>query len=236
MQDFSDRTLRKIKALIRAERGRETPDDAPLAIGQQVAYVTITGPEDTGYFPGKAVLWNTETETWDEFGDVWAFASVGTIEEDGEYLGIRYGDFTIGSARPVFVVVGAGIGTDDLYGLRWQSDTTSYADPASGDMLWNHATQGSATRLYFSSTSLAVSADAAGTYLLNMNSGFIHLWQADDPTRFQVWRVTGRGAGVGSIYFTVVRMFGSDIGGLPIEDNKVVFVQFYCLPDRKSVV
>jgi hypothetical protein len=131
LQSFSERTLRGLKRLIRAEGERRTPDAQPLATSQQVAYVTITGAEDSGYFPANATLWNSVDEAWDDFGAVWCFAAVGAIDPDDasvEYLGLRFGDFTIGGdTRPVFVVGGAGSSTvEELDGTPAYSGITRF--------------------------------------------------------------------------------------------------------------
>lgn len=118
MQDFTDRTLRQFKRLIRAEGDRATPGAESSAMGQQIAFVRITGAAVSGYYPGRVELYASGGATWDQFGTVWCKATIGTIDPADAtvlYLGLRFDEFNNGGdRRPVFQLVGKFAALADL--------------------------------------------------------------------------------------------------------------------------
>lgn len=110
MQDFSDRTLRHIKRLIRAEGDRTTPSAESGGLAQQVAFVRITGAAVGGYYPGRAELYDAAGAAWDQFGTVWCKAAVGAIDPADAtslLIGLRFDDYNNGGdKRPLFQIVG----------------------------------------------------------------------------------------------------------------------------------
>lgn len=111
-----------------------------------------------------------------------------------------------------------------LRGLTFIAETGSTADsdPGAGLFKWNHATQGSATVLYFDD------ATADGISLTTFwaslpPGGFITLQQADDPTKWQLWKWTATPVdGTGYRKFTATLQ----ASGGSIADAKLVFVSF----------
>lgn len=108
--------------------------------------------------------------------------------------------------------------------LSFTSDTGSTADsdPGNGLMKWNHATHSSATVLYFDNQTL--DAISVATYWASLpNGGFIHIEQADDPSKWQLWKWTATPTnGTGYYKFTVtLQAYG---GAIP--DDKTVLVLF----------
>jgi hypothetical protein len=108
--------------------------------------------------------------------------------------------------------------------LSFTSDTgsTSDSDNGNGLMWWNNATQSSATVLYFDNQT----ADAISLTTLwgNLgNTGFILMVQADDATKWQLWRWTAA-----PVDGTGYRKFTSTLqaSGGSIADNKTVYVSF----------
>ena len=118
----------------------------------------------------------------------------------------------------------ASIGATEYKGLTFTSDTASTADsdPGNGKFRWNNATQGSATVLYFDNQT----ADAVSntTFFGSLgSSGFIHLQQYSDSTKWQTWKWTALPvAGVGYYKFTVTLQQNAG----SIADGKIVLVEF----------
>jgi len=118
----------------------------------------------------------------------------------------------------------ASASSADLRGLVFTSDTGSAADsdPGAGLFRWNHATQASATELYFDDTT----ADAQSLTTLWGNvghAGFIFLQQDDDATKWQLWRWTAIPVdGTGYRKFTV----SLQASGGSIADAKTVYALF----------
>lgn len=112
----------------------------------------------------------------------------------------------------------------EFKGLTFTSDTDSTADsdPGAGLFKWNHATQASATTLYFDNQT----ADAQSLTTLWGNlgiAGFIHLQQSDDATKWQLWRWTAAPVdGTGYRKFTVTLQ----ASGGSIADAKTVYATF----------
>jgi hypothetical protein len=112
----------------------------------------------------------------------------------------------------------------ELKGLTFTSDTDSTADsdPGNGLFKWNHATQASATVLYFDNQT----ADGVSLTTLWGNlgaTGFIHLQQSDDATKWQLWRWTAT-----PVDGTGYRKFTSTLqaSGGSIADAKTVLATF----------
>jgi hypothetical protein len=85
----------------------------------------------------------------------------------------------------------AGLAGSIASALRFTSDTGSTADsdPGSGLFKWNHATQASATVLFFDDNE--VGGQAVTTFIGSLEpGGYLFLQQADDATRWQHWRIT----------------------------------------------
>lgn len=81
---------------------------SPLT-GNPPAYVLITGPAVSGFFPGTVSTWNAVTQLWVEGVIVWSFAvpDYGLIVSGGRYIGIQYAETTIDDdSRPTFALVG----------------------------------------------------------------------------------------------------------------------------------
>lgn len=119
---------------------------------------------------------------------------------------------------------GGGSGGTELKWLTFTSDTdsTSDSDPGNGLFRWNNATQSSATQLFFDNqTADAISVTTFWGSLAS--TGYIYLQQADDSTKWQLWRWTATPVdGTGYRKFTVtVQAFGGSIA-----DNKTVYCQF----------
>lgn len=118
----------------------------------------------------------------------------------------------------------AGSLSTEFRGLTFTSDTDSTADsdPGNGLMKWNNATQASATVLYFDNQT----ADAVSLTTLWGNlaaTGFIHLQQADDATKWQLWRWTAAPVdGTGYRKFTATLQ----ASGGSIADAKTVYCTF----------
>ena len=112
----------------------------------------------------------------------------------------------------------------EFRGLTFTSDTGSTADsdPGNGLFKWNNATQSSATVLYFDDqTADGVSLTTLWSNLAS--TGFIHLQQNDDATKWQVWRWTAAPVdGTGYRKFTA----SLQASGGSIADNKVVLATF----------
>jgi hypothetical protein len=120
-------------------------------------------------------------------------------------------------------------GTTAITGLVFTSDTdsTTDADPGAGLFKWNHATQASATALYVDN------ADADGitvtTFFASLGStGFIYLQQADDRTKWQMWKwSTAPTAGSGYYKFTSLVLQAQ---GGSIADAKSVYTEWLPAP------
>lgn len=108
--------------------------------------------------------------------------------------------------------------------LTFTSDTDSTADsdPGNGLFKWNHATQASATVLYFDNQT--VDAISLTTLWGNLGAvGYIHLQQYDDATKWQLWRWSAAPVdGTGYRKFTVALQ----ASGGSIADAKTVQVLF----------
>ncbi len=118
---------------------------------------------------------------------------------------------------------GGGSGGTEFRGLTFTSDTgsTAASDPGNGLFKWNNATQASATALYFDNQTL----DAVSLTTLYGNftsTGFIYLQQADDATKWHVYRWSAQADSTGYRTFTVV----SQATGGAIADDKTVYVLF----------
>ena len=114
-------------------------------------------------------------------------------------------------------------------GLRFTSDTGSTADsdPGAGLFKWNHATQASATILYFDdSTADAVSV---ATYWAGLTAaGYMLIVQGGDPTRWQSWKRSGVTDGTGYRKCAVVLQA---ISADAIQDGEECFCQFDAIAD-----
>jgi hypothetical protein len=124
----------------------------------------------------------------------------------------------------VFAEDGAIGPTGPAIALSFISDTDSTADsdPGNGLFKWNHATQASATVLYFDDQT--ADAVSLATYYGQLgDEGFIYMVQGDDLTKWQLWKWTAAIVdGAGYRKFTVALM----ANGGAIVDNKTVYVTF----------
>lgn len=115
--------------------------------------------------------------------------------------------------------------TDVDTDVVFTSDTGSTADsdPGAGLFKWNHATQASATALYFDNDTAA--AVTMTTFFAALPpDGFIHLVQDDDGTKWQLWKWSGLPtAGSGYYKFTGLTLMAS---GGSIADAKSTSVSF----------
>lgn len=131
-----------------------------------------------------------------------------------------------------------GSSGSEFKALLFTSDTGSTADsdPGNGLFKWNNATQSSATVLYFDNQT--ADAQSLTTLWGNLpNAGYIHLQQADDATKWQLWRWTALPVdGTGYRKFTVALQ----ASGGSIADDKAVMVLFIpaatYLPPRVTTI
>lgn len=121
----------------------------------------------------------------------------------------------------VFPGAGASV---ELRGLTFTSDTDSTADsdPGNGLFKWNNATQASATVLYFDDLT-ADSINVTTLFASLPQRGYIYLQQADDSTRWQIWKWTTITDASGYTKFTVTSQHGT---GSAIADAKTVYALF----------
>lgn len=134
---------------------------------------------------------------------------------------------TIADAKTVytqFLPAASGGGGTELKGLTYTSDTDSTADsdPGAGLFKWNNGTQSSATVLYFDDTT-ADGAGVSASFWTTAAAGFLYLQQADDSTRWQLWRYTAVTDGTGYRKLAVTFLA---IGANPIQDAKTVYCIF----------
>ncbi len=126
-------------------------------------------------------------------------------------------------AERVKDIEGGGAGTE-LKGLTFTSDTGSTADsdPGAGLFKWNNATQASATFLYFDNATL--DAVTISTFWASLGAiGYIYLQQADDSTKWQLWKWTSTPTnGTGYYKFAVTLQ----ANGGSIADDKTVYCDF----------
>lgn len=125
-------------------------------------------------------------------------------------------------------LIAIGLGTSSSGGtelkyLSFTSDTSSQADsdPGNGVFKWNNATQASATVLFMDNQTL--DAVATTTFYGNLVAGgFIYLQQADDSTKWQLWKVSTVTSASGYYKFTVVLQASSG----SIGNTKTVYALF----------
>lgn len=123
---------------------------------------------------------------------------------------------------------GGGGGGTELTELNFTSDTGSTADsdPGNGTFKWNNGTQGSATFLYFDNQT--ADGVALTTFYASLvgGAGFVYMVQSDDPTKWQLWKVTAVSAGSGYYKFAAA----IQANGGSIADNKTVYCDFTFAP------
>jgi len=109
--------------------------------------------------------------------------------------------------------------------LTFTSDTSSQADsdPGNGKFKWNNATESSSTVLYFDNQTL--DAVSLATFYASLgSSGMLYLEQADDATKWQMWKWTATPTnGTGYYKFTVTLQANSSGA---IANSKTVLVVF----------
>src|SRR5688572_1399283 len=110
--------------------------------------------------------------------------------------------------------------------FKYTSDTGSTADsdPGSGLFKWNHATQGSATFLYFDDATDDTATDLS-TYFTSLSaepSGFINISSEEDRTQVQVWKWSAVTDGTGYWKFAVTLQAST----ASLSDNVPVRVTF----------
>jgi hypothetical protein len=137
-------------------------------------------------------------------------ASKGTLDDADEVLVTFDSDANTG-----------GGGGTELKGLTFTSDIgdTTDSDPGAGLMKWNHATQGSATKLFFDNTTLDSITITSFFAALGTN-GLLFMQQGDDPSRWQLWEIDTATADSGYYDFAVTLLAKSSSD---IEDNKTVY-------------
>lgn len=117
-----------------------------------------------------------------------------------------------------------GGGGTELRGVTFTSDTASTADsdPGAGKLRWNSATQASATVLYLDNSS-ADSVSLTTFWGSLAAAGLLYLQQADDSTRWQLWKWSSVTDGTGYRKLAVTLQAASASG---IADAKAVLTQF----------
>lgn len=113
----------------------------------------------------------------------------------------------------------------EFKGLVFQADTSSTADsdPGNGYFKWNHATQASATFLYFDNQTFDGQTVNTSLWTTIGSSGYIHLQQCDDSSKWQLWRwskVPADGTGYYKFAVTLQALNGS------IADEKPTYCVF----------
>ena len=113
-----------------------------------------------------------------------------TLAEGELGIDLDTGRFKIGDGSTAWTSLAFAETSTQLLGLLFISDTSSQADsdPGAGLFRWNHATQSSATELFFNDgtvDAIDVSAlfDAMGA------DGTLYLQQYDDSSKWQLWQV-----------------------------------------------
>lgn len=110
--------------------------------------------------------------------------------------------------------------------FQYLTDTGSTADsdPGAGLMKWNHATQASATVLYFDNTTNGTGTDLSTffTSLQTAQLGFVHMVLEEDRTKWQLWKWTAITTASGYWKFTVTLQASTST----LSDNLPVRVTF----------
>jgi hypothetical protein len=147
-----------------------------------------------------------------------------TLVDDaaGESVTVTQWESVSASAQDVADLGGAG-GTE-LVGLTFTSDTGSTADsdPGAGLFKWNHATQGSASQLFFDNSTADAVSIAAFLATLGTNAK-LRIQQGDDETRWQEWEIDSGTADSGYYDFAVTLLAKS---ASDIQDDKLCYCDF----------
>lgn len=116
-----------------------------------------------------------------------------------------------------------------LSGVQWKAltftsdtDSTADSDPGAGLFKWNNATQASATVLYIDD-STADSVSLATFWSGLPASGYLYIQQADDSTRWQVWKWSAVADGTGYHKLTAAIQGAS---ASAIQDAKTCYLAF----------
>lgn len=212
----------------RFDRARATPTptshSAPIV---QAIEVTSSTADADGY-PARIQLFDGTSWT-DSYAECRAVKIGGGTLATGFYppgrlMGVSPTGLHIYGVHPG---AAAASGTE-LKGLTFTSDTDSTADsdPGAGLFKWNNATQSSASFLYFdllTADGLSV-ADFFGA--LN-GGGFVYLQQADDSTKWQLYKWLTAPASAAGYYKIPVTHLQS---GGSIADAKTVYTIFSSYP------
>jgi len=167
--------------------------DGTLSLTNNIlSYVVVH--RTTGVVSASTVITN--------YNDITTYARLFQITTSGGVITV-ISDFRMETGG-LFNQASLPIANTEYRGLTFTSDTGSTADsdPGNGLFKWNNATQASATVLYFDD--LTVDAVSAVTYFTSIGSnGYVQMQQADDSSKWQVWKITALVAGVGYSKFTV---------------------------------
>lgn len=192
--------------------------DAGFAVGDQVNVTGFSGDTANNIFSGKIqTLTSAKMVIESPAGDAIVNDSA------GESVTITKWETVRTTTQDVADLASPSGGGGGLDGLTFTSDTGSTADsdPGNGLMKWNHATQSSATVLYFDNQTLdAISLTTFYTGL--PASGYIYMEQEDDDSKWQLWKWSAVTDGTGYRKFTVT----SQAYGGAIADDKTVLVDF----------
>lgn len=170
-------------------------------------------------------VWRLDTGTrWDFVGadptdaDDWRESSspagvpgdgtIGTVKLGGDITTPGKALLVAASAAAQRTAVGAApLGPVGLY-FRGSVSSVSDANPGSGYFRWNNATQASATKLYLSKTT-GDGFDANGVLRLMGGGQILTIIQADDPSKWQRWLITGTVEASTYYKLSVIRVGGS---------------------------
>lgn len=110
---------------------------------------------------------------------------------------------------------------------KTETGSTADSDPGVGLFKWNHATQSSATFLYFDDQTNGTSTDLSTlfTSLSGAPTGLIHIVLEEDRTKWQVWKWTAVTDGTGYWKFAITLQASSG----SLADNLPVRVTFNAL-------
>lgn len=107
---------------------------------------------------------------------------------------------------------------------KTETGSTADSDPGIGLFKWNHATQSSATFLYFDDQTSGTSTDLS-TYFTSLSaatSGYIHITLEEDRTKWQVWKWSAITDGTSYFKFAVTLQAST----ASLSDNLSVRVTF----------
>ena len=177
----------------------------------------VTAVEDHRAGPNGVHGFSSSTLSLDDLDDVDTASS--PAPADGDVL-----TWDTSVSPPVARFAAPTGGGTELRGVTFTSDTASTADsdPGAGKLRWNSATQASATVLYLDNSS-ADSVSLTTFWGSLAAAGLLYLQQADDSTRWQLWKWSSATDGTGYRKLAVTLQAASASG---IADAKAVLTQF----------